>query len=128
LVAEIAFQNKEEVYAILFRTAAETLRRIAANPKHLGVELGVVAVLHAWGQNLHHHPHLHCLVPGGGPSLDGTRWIACRSGFFLPVRVLSRLFRRLFLTELDAALAATRLSFFGALTALTDPAAFAGRP
>ena len=96
-VAEIAFQNKATVYAILFRAAAETLRTIAADPKHLGAEIGLVAVLHTWGQNLHHHPHVHCVVPGGGPSLDGTRWIACRPGFFLPVRVLSRLFRRLFL-------------------------------
>ena len=96
-VAEIAFQNKATVYAILFRAAAETLRTIAADPKHLGAEIGLVAVLHTWGQNLQHHPHVHCVVPGGGPSLDGTRWVACRPGFFLPVRVLSRLFRRLFL-------------------------------
>ena len=88
-VAEIAFQNKETVYAILFRTAAETLQTIAADPKHLGAEIGLVAVLHTWGQNLHHHPHVHCVVPGGGLSLDGTRWVACRPGFFLPVRVLS---------------------------------------
>ncbi len=92
-VAEIAFQNKETVYAILFRTAAETLHTIAADPKHLGAEIGLVAVLHTWGQTLHHHPHVHCVVPGGGLSLDGTRWIGCRPGFFLPVRVLSRLFR-----------------------------------
>ena len=96
-VAEIAFQNKAAVYAILFKAAAETLRTIAADPKHLGAEIGFVAVLHTWGQNLHHHPHVHCVVPGGGLSLDGTRWVACRPGFFLPVRVLSRLFRRLFL-------------------------------
>ena len=124
-VAEIAFQNKESVYAILFRTAAETLRTIAADPKHLGAEIGFVAVLHTWGQTLHHHPHVHCVVPGGGPSLDGTRWIACRPGFFLPVRVLSRLFRRLFLTELDAGFASGRLGFFGDLAELADPAAFA---
>src|SRR6202045_120099 len=92
--AGTAFQNKERFYPILFRTPAETLRAIAADPKHLGAELGLVAVLHTWGQNLHHHPHVHCVVPGGGPSLDDTRWIACRPGFFLPVRVLSRLFRR----------------------------------
>jgi hypothetical protein len=85
-VAEIAFQNKATVYAILFRTAAETLRTIAADPTHLGAEIGLVAVLHTWGQNLHHHPHVHCVVPGGGPPLDHTRWIACRPGFFLPVR------------------------------------------
>ena len=98
--AEIAFQNKQTVYAILFRTAAETLRRIGGDRKHLGAEIGLVAVLHTWGQTLQHHPHIHCVVPGGGPSPDGARWIACRPGFFLPVRVLSRLFRRLFLDEL----------------------------
>jgi putative transposase/transposase-like zinc-binding protein len=123
-VAEIAFQNKETVYAILFRTAAETLRSIAADPKHLGAEIGLVAVLHTWGQNLHHHPHVHCVVPGGGPSPDGTRWVACRPGFFLPVRVLSRLFRRLFLDELHTAFAAGELGFFGELAALAEPAAF----
>jgi hypothetical protein len=126
-VAEIAFQNKETVYAILFRTAAETLRTIAADPKHLGAEIGLVAVLHTWGQNLHHHPHVHCVVPGGGPSLDGTRWVACRPGFFLPVRVLSRLFRRLFLDELRAAFEAGDLGFFGELAHLAEPAAFAHR-
>jgi len=125
--AEIAFQNKETVYTILFRAAAEALRTIAADPKHLGAEIGLVAVLHSWGQTLQHHPHIHCLVPGGGPSLDGTRWVACRPGFFLPVRVLSRLFRRLFLAELDAAFAASRLGFFGDLAALAEPAAFARR-
>ncbi len=126
-VAEIAFQNKETVYAILFRTAAETLRRIAADARHLGAEIGVVAVLHTWGQNLHHHPHVHCVVPGGGPSPDGTRWIGCRPGFFLPVRVLSRLFRRLFLDELRAAFEADDLGFFGELAELAEPAAFARR-
>jgi hypothetical protein len=126
-VAEIAFQNKETVYAILFRTAAETLRTIAADPKHLGAEIGLVAVLHTWGQNLHHHPHVHCVVPGGGPSLDHTRWVACRQGFFLPVRVLSRLFRRLFLDELRTAFAAGELGFFGELAALAEPAAFIRR-
>jgi hypothetical protein len=126
-VAEIAFHNKARVYAILFRTAAETLRTIAADPKHLGAEIGLVAVLHTWGQNLHHHPHVHCVVPGGGPSLDGTRWVACRPGFFLPVRVLSRLFRRLFLDELHAAFAAGELGFFGELAELAGPAAFARR-
>jgi hypothetical protein len=126
-VAEIAFQNKETVYAILFRTAAETLRTIAADPKHLGAEIGVVAVLHTWGQNLHLHPHVHCVVPGGGPSLDGTRWMACRPGFFLPVRVLSRLFRRLFLDALHALFKTGALRFFGALADLAEPAAFARR-
>src|SRR5882724_7486860 len=126
-VAEIAFHNKETVYAILLRTAAETLRIIAADPKHLGAEIGLLAVLHTWGQNLRHHPHVHCVVPGGGPSLDGTRWIACRPGFFLPVRVLSRLFRRLFLDELRAAFEAGDLGFFGELAGLAEPAAFAHR-
>ena len=104
--AEIAFHNKAIVYGILFRAASEALRTIAADPRHLGAEIGAIAVLHTWGQNLHHHPHVHCVVPGGGPSLDGTRWVACRPGFFLPVRVLSRLFRRLFLDELRAGRAA----------------------
>ena len=125
-VAAIAFQNKAVVYAILFKAAAETLRTIAADPKHLGAEIGLVAVLHSWGQNLHYHPHLHCIVPGGGLSRpDGTRWISCRPGFFLPVRVLSRLFRRLFLEELRAAYDAGRLGFFGDLADLATPAAFA---
>lgn len=126
-VAEIAFQNKAVVYAILFRAAAETLRTIAADPRHLGAELGVTVVLHTWGQTLTHHPHVHCVVPGGGPSLDGTRWVACRPGFFLPVRVLSRVFRRLFLTELQAAFEAGVLSFFGDLAGLAEPAAFTRR-
>ena len=120
-------RTRPMVYAILFRAAAETLRTIAADPKHLGAEIGLVAVLHTWGQNLHHHPHVHCVVPGGGPSLDGTRWVACRPGFFLPVRVLSRLFRRLFLDELQAAFEAGELGFFGELAGLAEPAAFARR-
>jgi hypothetical protein len=126
-VAEIAFQNKAAVYAILFKAAAETLRTIAADPKHLGAEIGLVAVLHTWGQNLHHHPHVHCVVPGGGPSPDGTRWIGCRPGFFLPVRLLSRLFRRLFLDALRTAFEARVLDFFGDLTCLAAPAAFTRR-
>lgn len=121
----IAFQNKAAVYAILFRAAAETLRTVAADPRHLGAEIGTVAVLHSWGQALQHHPHVHCLVPGGGLSADGTRWIACRPGFFLPVRVLSRLFRRLFLEQLQAAHATGQLAFFGDLAALADKAVFA---
>lgn len=123
-VAAIAFQNKAAIYTILFKAAAETLRTIAADPKHLGAEIGHIAVLHSWGQNLHYHPHIHCIVPGGGISPDGTRWISCRSGFFLPVRVLSRLFRRLFLEELRAAYDAGKLSFFGDIAGLTEPAAF----
>src|SRR5438309_2205564 len=96
-IAAIAYQNKKVVYGILFRATAETLQTIAADPRHLGAEIGFFAVLHTWGSNLLHHPHLHCVVPGGGISPDSSRWISCRPGFFLPVRVLSRLFRRLFL-------------------------------
>jgi Transposase zinc-binding domain/Putative transposase len=124
---EIAFHNKAVVYDILMRTASETLRTIAADPKHLGAETGLIAVLHTWGQNLHHHPHVHCIIPGGGLSGDGSRWIACRPRFFLPVRVLSSLFRRLFLKQLDVAFKGGRLRFFNALTPLTDPANFACR-
>ena len=123
-VAEIAFQNKTTVYALLFKAAAETLRIIAADQKHLGAEIGFVAVLHTWGQTLQHHPHVHCVVPGGGLSLDGTRWIGCRPGFFLPVRVLARLFRRLFLDLLRAVFEAAKLGFFGELAGLADPLAF----
>jgi len=108
----------------LFRTAAETLRIIAADPKHLGAGIGLIAVLHSWGQTLSYHPHLHCIVPGGGPSRDGTRWIACRPNFFLPVRVLSRLFRRLFLQALRTAFEARQLQFFGDIAELADPRAF----
>jgi len=126
-VAEIAFQNKAKVYAILFRTAADTLRTIAADEKHLGAEIGLVAVLHSWGQALTYHPHLHCIMPGGGPSLDGSRWVACKPGFFLPVRVLSRLFRRRFLEELQAAFNAGELAFFGNIAGLAQSAAFVGR-
>ena len=125
LAGEIAFQNKATVYAILFRAVAETLTTIAADPKHLGAQIGVTAVLHTWGQTLQHHPHIHCVVPGGGPSLDGTRWIACRPGFFLPVRVLSRLFRRLFLQNLQDAFEAGKLRFFGKLAGMAEPTAFA---
>jgi hypothetical protein len=126
-VAEIAFQNKRVVYAILFRAAAEALRDIAADPHHLGAEVGAVAVLHTWGQTLQHHPHLHCIVPGGGLSPDQTRWIPCRPGFFLPVRVLSRRFRTLFLARLQTASAAGQLRFSGALAALATPEAFTER-
>ncbi len=125
--AEIAFQNKAALYALLFRSAAETVRTIAADPRHMGAETGLVAVLHTWGQALLHHPHLHCVVPGGGASADGCRWIACKPGFFLPVRVLSRLFRRLFLEGLQAAFDAGELGFFGELARLADPATFRRR-
>jgi len=124
-IAAIAYQNKDLVYGILFRTTAETLTTIGADPKHLGAEIGFFAVLHTWGQNLLHHPHLHCVVPGGGISPNGTRWIPCRPGFFLPVRVLSRLFRRLFLKYLQEAFDSGKLQFFASLEALRDPQAFA---
>ncbi len=123
-IAAIAYQNKALVYGLLFRATAETLRTIAADPKHLGAEIGFFAVLHTWGQNLLHHPHLHCVVPGGGFSPDGMRWIACKPGFFLPVRVLSRLFRRLFLEFLEKAFDAGKLQFFSDLRALIDRNAF----
>lgn len=124
-IAAIAYQNKAVVYDLLFHVNAETLRTIAADPKHLGAEIGFIAVLHTWGQNLLHHPHLHCVIPGGGLSADGGRWVACRSGFFLPVRVLSRLFRRLFLEQLQHAFDAGKLRFFNAMESLAIPAAFA---
>ncbi len=124
-IAAIAYQNKAVVYDILFHATAETLRTIAADPKHLGAEIGFIAILHTWGQNLLHHPHLHCVVPGGGLSADGERWISCRPGFFLPVRVLSRLFRRLFLAQLQTAFDAGHLRFFNALEPLQVPRAFA---
>ena len=123
-IAAIAYQNKRVVYGILFRAVAETLRTIAADPKHLGAELGFFAVLHTWGSTLAHHPHLHCVVPGGGPSPDGTQWVSCRPGFFLPVRVLSRLFRRLFLNALEAAFDDGALQFFASLEPLRDRQAF----
>lgn len=123
-IASIAYQNKKVVYGILFRATAEALRTIAADPKHLGAEIGFFAVLHSWGSNLLHHPHLHCVVPGGGLSPDETRWISCRPGFFLPVRVLSRLFRRLFLDYLIKAFDASKLQFFSSLQPLHDRRAF----
>jgi hypothetical protein len=123
-VAVIAYQNKAVVYAILFRAAAETLRTIAADPTHLGADIGFFAVLHTWGSTLVHHPHLHCVVPGGGLSRDGTRWVSCRPRFFLPVRVLSRFFRRVFLQYLEEAFDADALQFFTSLEALRDRQAF----
>lgn len=123
-VAEIAFQNKTVVYALLMRISAETLQTIAANPRWLGAEIGVTAVLHAWGQAMTHHPHVHCVVPGGGLSPERSTWIACRPGFFLPVRVLSRLFRRLFLAALAKAFAQGELHFFNDLAHLNDAVMF----
>jgi hypothetical protein len=124
-ISGIAYQNKAVVYDLLFRAAAETLLTIAADPRHLGARIGTTAVLHTWGSAMTHHPHVHMIVPGGGISLDGSRWISCRPGFLLPVRVLSRLFRRLFLTGLADAYAAGRLAFFGEIDGLRDWRAFA---
>lgn len=122
-VAEIAFHNKAVVYAILFDAVAATLKTIAADPRHLGGEIGFLAILHTWGQVLTHHPHIHCLVPGGALAPDG-RWLGCRPNFFLPVHVLSSLFRRLFLERLAAAHTAGRLRFSGALDRLGEADAF----
>jgi Putative transposase/Transposase zinc-binding domain len=124
-IAAIAYQNKAVIYGLLFDVAAETLLRIAADPKHLGARIGVTLVLHTWGSALTHHPHVHGIVPGGGLSADGVRWISCRPGFFLPVRVLSRLFRRRFLEELDQAYRSGRLHFCGAHAALAEANTFA---
>ncbi len=123
-IANIAFYNKEAVYEILFHATAQTLLTIAGDPQRLGVEAGFFAVLHSWGQNLHFHPHLHCVVPGGGLSPDHLRWIAARRRFFLPVKVLSALFRRLFLAAFEKAYAQGKLQFFGELEALRAPPAF----
>jgi hypothetical protein len=124
-LAEIAFQNKRIVYDILFRAASQTLLTIARDPKHLGAEIGFFAILHTWGQNLHHHPHVHCVVSGGGLSGDSARFTSCRRGFFLPVRVLSRLFRRLFLEMLQDAFDKGKLHFFHAMAPLAESPAFA---
>ena len=124
-LARIAFYNQQTVYGILMRTASETLLTIARDPRHLGAEIGFFAILHTWGQNLRHHPHLHCVIPGGGISPDHDRWIACPPGFFLPVRVLSRLFRRLFLEALQKAFQKEELRFVGDIEALKETAAFA---
>lgn len=112
-IADIACHNKSVVYDLLFKASAETVLTIAADPKHIGAKLGITSVLHTWGSAMTHHPHIHMIVPGGGISMDGTRWISCKPGFFLPVRVLSRLFRRLFLEKLTAAHQAGHLHFFG---------------
>jgi len=124
-IADIAYHNKRLVYDLLMRVSAETMLTIAADPKHLGARIGITSVLHTWGSAMTHHPHVHMIVPGGGIALDGERWVACRPGFFLPVRVLARLFRRLFLDKLAADHAAGRLQFFGEHAHLADPRAFA---
>ena len=124
-ISAIAYTNKAVIYRLLFELAAETLRTIAADPKHLGAQIGVTLVLHTWGSALTHHPHVHGIVPGGGLSPEGERWVACKTGFFLPVRVLSRLFRRRFLEELEKAHRTGQLQFFGEFAPLADAMAFA---
>jgi hypothetical protein len=126
-IRPIALQNPRVVYGLLFKAAAETLQQIAADPKHLGAEIGFLAVLHTWGQNLQHHPHVHCVVPGGGLSPDGSRWVACPPGFFLPVSVLSPVFRGKFLALLRKAFDQGKLSFHGKLRGLADAGAFERR-
>jgi Putative transposase/Transposase zinc-binding domain len=124
-IADIAYQNKAVVYDLLFKASAETMLTIAGDPKHLGARIGITSVLHTWGSALTHHPHVHMIVPGGGIALDGSRWLSCRPRFFLPVRVLSRLFRRLFLKMLTAAHAAARLNFFADYVQLGNAKTFA---
>ncbi len=123
-ISDIAFYNKAVIYHLLFQSAAETLRTIAADPKHLGARIGVTLVLHTWGSAMTHHPHVHGIVPGGGLSLDGQQWIACRPGFFLPVRVLSRRFRHVFLEKLGEAHGAGKLQFFGDHRGLAEAKTF----
>ena len=123
-IAAIAFQNKAVVYAILFAASAEAMTTLAANPRRLGAQIGVVAVLHTWGQTLTHHPHVHCVVPGGGLSLDGTRWVAGRPNFFLAVKPLAKLFRRLFLERLQNAFDAGALGSSATSYTSLDPASF----
>lgn len=124
-IADIAYQNKAAVYGLLFKASSETLRTIAVDPKHLGAKIGMTSVLHTWGSAMTHHPHVHVVVPGGGLSSDGQRWVACRKGFLVSVKVLSRLFRRLFLEGLAKLHKEGKLAFFGNLSKLADPDAFA---
>ena len=124
-LAALALQNKRQIYDLLFRATADTLQSIPADPKHLGAQIGFFFILHSWRQTLNFHPHLHCVVPGGGISLDGSHWVSCRPGFFLPVKVLSRRFRKLFLRYLEQTYAAGRLQFYGDLQELSDPESFA---
>jgi hypothetical protein len=123
-IADIAYHNKAVIYDLLFRAACEAMITIAADPKHLGARIGITAVLHTWGSAMTHHPHVHMIVPGGGIALDGERWVSCRPGFLLPVRVLSKLFRRLFLSKLADAHAAGHLQFFGDHDGLSERSAF----
>jgi hypothetical protein len=124
-IADIAYQNKAAVYGLLFKASSETLRTIAVDPKHIGAKIGMTSVLHTWGSAMTHHPHVHVVVPGGGLSLDGKRWVACRKGFLVSVKVLSRLFRHLFLEGLAKLHKEGKLAFFGSLSRLADPDAFA---
>ncbi len=124
-VADIAFYNKRVMYGLLFKASSQAMLTIAADPKHLGAKVALTSVLHTWGSAMTHHPHVHMIVPGGGISLDGDRWISCRPNFLLSVRVLSRLFRRLFLEMLNKAYNAGELNFYGTHADLTDPARFA---
>src|SRR5690349_7356047 len=124
-IADIAYHNKAAIYDLLFKVSAETMLTIAADPKHLGARIGITSVLHTWGSAMTHHPHVHMILPGGGISPDGQRWVSCRPGFFLPVRVLSRLFRRLFLESLQRAFDSGRLQLRTALEYLRKPNAFA---
>jgi hypothetical protein len=124
-IGDIALQNKTVVYNLLFKATAATLRTIARDPRHLGAEIGFTAVLHTWGSAMTHHPHLHCIVPGGGLSVNGDEWVPCKAGFFLPVRVLSKLFRRLFLEQLYAVYRRNELAFYGSLQNLSDEKVFA---
>lgn len=124
VMGPIALQNKRVLYDMLFQAASKTLLRIAAEPRHLGAQIGFLAVLHTWGQNLMHHPHLHCVVPGGGLSPDGSQWVPCKDGFFLPVRVLSKVFRGKFLAMLRQAYRSGKLQFHGQLSGLCQPEAF----
>src|ERR1700682_5147018 len=124
-IAAIAYQNKAVIYDLLFKASSETMLRIAADPKHLGARIGITSVLHTWGSAMTHHPHLHMIVPGGGLSMDGGRWIACKPNFLLPVRILSKLFRRLMLEKLLAAHRAGRLQFLGSHAHLADAKTFA---
>jgi hypothetical protein len=124
-IGDIAYQNKAVIYDLLFKASTETMLTIAADPRHLGARIGITSVLHTWGSAMTHHPHVHMIVPGGGLANDGSRWIACKPNFLLPVRVLSKLFRRLMLERLAAAHAAGHLQFFGVHAHLSDAKAFA---
>jgi len=127
-ISDLAYQNKAALYGLLFDVAAEVLQTIAADPKHLGARIGATLVLHTWGSALTHHPHVHAVVPGGGLAPDGKTWVSCRPGFFLPVRVLSRLMRRRFLEELQRLHDSGKLNFFGVHAGLADPQAFKAWP